>query len=173
MKHWVQPGGDTAASVQDLSAAIAGASAPLLDADTDPDERGIYLATGDAGVVASVGFWAAALAESPRFASPADFPWTLANAPAGLLARELAIRGPSYTLVGDADAMLAAFEHAIDDLERGVVAEAIVVACDLEVPAGQRQAAVVVLRAPPRNPPCQPLRDMTASELLAMWCREV
>ena len=76
------------------------------------------------------------------FASPADFPWTLANAPAGLLASELEIHGPSYTLVGGAEAMDAALEHARADLERGRIVEALVVGCDV---GGRIQAVVLVV----------------------------
>jgi 3-oxoacyl-(acyl-carrier-protein) synthase len=166
MSWWVQPPGDDVATVQELAAAVARAAGPLLDRGLPPDERGLYLATGDAGVAVSGGFWAAALAESPRFASPADFPWTLANAPAGLLARELAIRGPNYTLVGGADAMLAALEHAREDLGRGRIGEALVVGCDL---AARPQAAALVLRATGVLPVVAP-SGVAASRFLTGLC---
>ena len=145
MKYWVQPRDRRASTMQALSAEIAAAAVPLMDRNVGEEARGIYLATGDAGVDVSVGFWAMALAETPRFANPAGFPWTLANAPASLLARELRIRGPNYTLVGGADAMLAALEHAEDDLALGNVAEALVVGCDLGVRPSRVQAAAAVL----------------------------
>ncbi len=128
--------------VEELAAAIALAAGPLLSPDVPPRERGLYLATADAGIGNAVTFWAEALASSPRFANPADFPWTLANAPAGLISRTLGIRGPCHTLVGDAEAMAAALAHADQDLARGRVREAVVVGCDL---GGEVQAAVLVL----------------------------
>lgn len=166
MRSWVQSPNAAVETVQDLAAAVVRAARPLLDGGVPPDARGLYLATGDAGIAVSVGFWAAALAESPRFASPADFPWTLANAPAGLLARELAIRGPSYTLVGDADAMLAALEHARDDLARGRIEEALVVACDL---AARPQTAALVLHGERLVPLVAP-DGVPASQFLAGMC---
>jgi 3-oxoacyl-(acyl-carrier-protein) synthase len=147
MKCWTAA--EREETVQDLAAAIARAAGPLLDHVVPPDARGLYLATGDAGIEVSVRFWQDALAETPRFASPADFPWALANAPASLLARELDIRGPSYTLVGGGDAMLAALEHARHDLTRGRIAEALIVACDL---VGRTQAAALVGTAIPELP---------------------
>lgn len=133
-----------------------------------PESRGLYLATGDAGIDVSVRFWAAALAETPRFASPADFPWTLANAPAGLLARELAVRGPSYTLVGDADAMLAALEHAREDLLRDRVVEALIVACDM---TGRIQTVAMVTERVDALPLVAPAH-VSATEFLAAICSE-
>ncbi|HOX26114.1 MAG TPA: hypothetical protein PLL30_08875 [Candidatus Krumholzibacteria bacterium] len=121
-------------TIQDVAAAIARTAGPQLAAGVPPARRGLYLATGDAGVDVAVAFWAAALEASPRFANPADFPWTLANAPAGLVARALQIQGPCHTLVGGADALAAALAHADGDLARGRVREALVVACDLAHP---------------------------------------
>ncbi len=133
------------AAIEDLAAAIAMVAAPLLSPEVAPPARGLYLATGDAGIDVAVTFWAEALASSPRFANPASFPWTLANAPAGLIARALDLRGPCHTLVGGAEAMVAALAHADADLARGRVREAVVVGCDL---AAEIQAAVVVRREP-------------------------
>ncbi len=147
MKSWAQALTPPAGDIQQLSEAIATAIGPLLATAVRPPQRGIYLASRDAGIMASVDFWRAALADSPRFASPADFPWTLANAPAGLLARELGIQGPNHTLVGGADAMLAALEHAYADLADRSVDEAVIIACDLSA-APESQGVAVVLRAP-------------------------
>jgi len=167
MKRWIQAATEREETVQDLAATIARAAGSLLDNDVPPDARGLYLATADAGIDVSVRFWQDALAETPRFASPADFPWALANAPASLLARELEIRGPSYTLVGGADAMLAALEHARDDLARGRIAEALIVACDL---GGRTQAAALVGTAIPELPAVVPAQD-SATEFLAGFDR--
>ena len=55
------------------------------------------------------------------------------------------MRGPCFTLVGGAEAMIAALARADQDLARGRVREAVVVGCDL---AGAIQAAVLVLDNP-------------------------
>ncbi|QCX01018.1 hypothetical protein FGM00_13180 [Aggregatimonas sangjinii] len=59
----------------------------------------VYLLTNTAGSNSSVQLWANALEHSPRFANPNMFPWTLANATAGYIAREFLIEGPNYTIV--------------------------------------------------------------------------
>ncbi|WP_149276819.1 hypothetical protein [Pareuzebyella sediminis] len=59
----------------------------------------LYLLTNAAGSDSSIKFWGNALEHSPRFANPNIFPWTLANATAGYLARQFSIEGPNYTLV--------------------------------------------------------------------------
>jgi hypothetical protein len=149
-------------TIDDLAAAIATTAGPLLSTGLAPDERGLYLATYDAGIDVAVTFWADALESSPRFANPAEFPWTLANAPAGLISRTLDIRGPSYTLVGGAEAMSAALAHADHDLTRGRIREAVVVGCDL---ASEVQAAVLALTG--RRPALQvPPTATTATEML-------
>jgi len=163
MKRWIQSLAEREETIQDLAAAIVRAAAPLLDDDVPPDARGLYLATADAGIDVSVRFWQDALAETPRFASPADFPWALANAPASLLARGLDIRGPSYTLVGSADAMVAALEHARNDLACGRIAEALIVACDL---GGRTQSAVLVDTVIPDLPTVVPAQ-VSAADFLA------
>ena len=168
MKCWTQPTAEREETVQNLAAAIARAAGPLLDSNVLPDAHGLYLATADAGIDVSVRFWADALVETPRFASPADFPWALANAPASLLACELDIRGPSYTLVGGADAMLAALEHARDDLARGRIAEALIVACDV---GGQAQGVVTVGTVIPELPAVAPAQ-VSATEFLAEICAD-
>jgi 3-oxoacyl-(acyl-carrier-protein) synthase len=170
VRYWVQPTSERAASAQELSVAIATAIRPLLNTAIDGDARGIYLATGDAGVSVSVAFWAAALVETPRFASPAEFPWTLANAPASLLARELALRGPNYTLVGEADAMLAALEHAIDDLSRAIIDEAVLIGCNCEVSPSKPQAVAIVLRTPLAELPQRAPSGTSATDFLAGLC---
>ena len=166
MNSWVQPDDARAETVQELATAIAAAAKPLLDLGVPPEARGLYLATGDAGIDVSVKFWAAALAETPRFASPADFPWALANAPAGHLSRALDLRGPSYTLVGDADAMLAALEHARDDLSRARVSAAVIVSCDL----GASPQAAVLMLTEERVLPLMAPEGVPASAFLAAFC---
>ena len=64
-----------------------------------PTNRGLYVCTNLSGVFESVELWRNALEHSPRFANPGMFPWTLANATAGLISRSLDIRGSNYTLL--------------------------------------------------------------------------
>ena len=64
-------------------------------------ESALYLLTNTAGIDSSVKLWANALVHSPRFANPNIFPWTLANATAGYIARQFSIEGPNYTLVSN------------------------------------------------------------------------
>jgi 3-oxoacyl-[acyl-carrier-protein] synthase II len=91
------------------------------------DADGLYVATASAGRAESVEFWRAARETGLPFANPRLFPWTLANSPTGALGKALDVRGPTYTLVGGADALAAAEEHAADDLADGIVTAAAVV----------------------------------------------
>ena len=102
-----------------------------LNPDLLPAEKGLYLATSQGGVAMAVSFWKDALDQTPRFASPADFPRTLANAPASEIARELVLRGPNHSFVGEDEAIEAALEEGANDLEKGVIKEALIVAFDI------------------------------------------
>jgi len=62
-------------------------------------QSALYILTNNAGSYSSIAFWANALEYSPRFANPANFPWTLANATSGYIAREFLIEGPNYTFI--------------------------------------------------------------------------
>lgn len=104
---------------------------------------GLYVATSTAGHRESVGFWAAAHDTGMAYANPRMFPWTLVNGPAGAIAIALGVRGPTYTLVGYADAVLGALEDAADDLAAGTVSHALVVAVD--VLAGETRLAATLL----------------------------
>lgn len=88
---------------------------------------GLYVATSDGGAREALAFWAAAAETGFAFASPAAFPWTLANSPTGRISQELGITGPCMTLVGDDDAVAEAFALATDDLAAGRVSRAVVV----------------------------------------------
>jgi hypothetical protein len=92
---------------------------------------GLYVATATAGRAESVEFWRAALETGLAFANPRLFPWTLANSPTGAIAKALDVRGPTYTLVGGANAAAGALEHAADDLDAGIVSAALVVVVDV------------------------------------------
>jgi 3-oxoacyl-(acyl-carrier-protein) synthase len=95
----------------------------------DSTISGLYLATSDSGASESIDFWRSALETGLAFAGPGAFPWTLANSPTGRIAARLGIRGPTYTLVGGADALAAAAGHALDDVACGV-GPALLVALD-------------------------------------------
>lgn len=103
---------------------------------------GLYLATLDAGAHEAVAFWRDSLETGLAFAVPGAFPWTLASSPAGRIAAELGLRGPTFTLVGRGGALAAALRHALADLSAGRVATALVAALDAAAPPGPLVAAV-------------------------------
>ena len=105
---------------------------------------GLYLATSTAGRWESIDFWRAATETGLAFANPRLFPWTLANSPTGSIAKALEVRGPTYTLVGRADALVGAFEHASYDLGRQSVSCAAIVALDVADDRSPSLAAVLV-----------------------------
>lgn len=88
---------------------------------------GLYVATADGGAREALAFWAAAAGTGLAFASPAAFPWTLANSPTGRISQQLGITGPCVTLVGGDEAVTEAFALAYDDLAAGRVSRAVVV----------------------------------------------
>ena len=63
------------------------------------NDSAVYFISPNAGAFSSIAFWKNALAHSPRFANPGIFPWTLANATSGYIARRFLITGPNYTLI--------------------------------------------------------------------------
>lgn len=69
----------------------------LLEKPLSPDRTGLYVASPNAGFLSSLSFWTEVLEKSPAFANPELFPWTLANAPCGAIARKFQITGPNYT----------------------------------------------------------------------------
>lgn len=92
---------------------------------------GIYLVTNTAGIRESVGFWRDALEKTPSFANPANFPWTLSNAPASFIAKALQIKGPVFTFVGDEDAVLFSGQRAMIDLKQQTISEALMIRLDI------------------------------------------
>lgn len=90
----------------------------------------LSVATLDGGARESVHFWCESLASGLAFANPRPFPWTLANSPTGRIARELGVRGPTFTLVGRVEALTGAFEHALEELTSSGVEKALLVAFD-------------------------------------------
>ncbi len=83
--------------------AIVAARQCLADAGYDMASReertGILLGTGSAGAGPLTEFERQMAVESPEAASPMLFPYTVANAPASLVAIELQIRGPNVTII--------------------------------------------------------------------------
>ena len=63
------------------------------------NKSAVYFMSSNAGTFSSIAFWKNALQHSPRFANPGVFPWTLANATSGYIARRFSITGPNYTIV--------------------------------------------------------------------------
>lgn len=88
--------------------------APLFAIAAPRERTALLVASDNAGSATSVRFWADALRTGVALASPELFPWCLANAPCGALARRLGITGPNSTLLGEADALTAAFDAATD-----------------------------------------------------------
>jgi hypothetical protein len=103
----------------------------LKEFDCVDINTGLYLGTSTAGVSESISFWKNALIQSPRFANPANFNWTLSNGPASFLSRTLQVKGPCYTLIGGSPAIKGCFYHAYEDLGTGMVSTAIVSGLDI------------------------------------------
>jgi len=95
------------------------------------EKAGIYLVTSAAGGRSSAELWANALENSPRFANPGIFPWTLANAPASLLARELNAQGPNYTIIDGDHSKENILQLAQTDVQSGLANSAILVQYNL------------------------------------------
>lgn len=125
---------------------------------------GLYLASANAGVDPAVRFWQDACRDGVAFASPEMFPWCLANAAGGALARTFGITGPNATFLGRGDALRAALEHAADDLEAGCIAAALVVAVDFG--AGRRRTPYAAVRLS-SGPDARSLEGATAPHALA------
>lgn len=90
----------TAASEQAALEAVLDELAPAFgDALPPGGERrhALLMLAEDAGSATAVRFWADARATGLPLASPGAFPWCLANAPAGVLARRFAVTGPNFT----------------------------------------------------------------------------
>jgi hypothetical protein len=128
--NWFYKYPELPSSPQEAVVSFAEQLPSLFNEEVSSVKKGIYLATSDAGALSSVLFWENALEHRPKFANPINFPWTLANAPAGYFSRFYHIQGPNYTLVGGADALIATFDHAFQDLSADRVEQALVVALD-------------------------------------------
>ena len=90
----------------------------------------LCVATLDAGARESVHFWRESLATGLAFANPRPFAWTLSNSPTGRIAQRLGVRGPTFTLVGRAEALTAALQHALAELDARRALRVLVAAMD-------------------------------------------
>ena len=124
--------------------------AVIFQPPADPDRSGLYVVSGNAGFQSSLLFWTEAQSSGLGFANPELFPWTLANAPGGWLARHFGITGPNATYTGQVDGLLAALEQAREHLTEGQIDTAWIVAVDFAQTPGQRtQFAVLRLSLRP------------------------
>jgi hypothetical protein len=110
-----------------VEAAFA-ALAPLFEFEGARERAALFVVSSNAGSATAMRFWADAVRTGVALASPELFPWCLANAPCGALARRFGITGPNFTCLGDADALTGALQAATDELATGRVDVALVVA---------------------------------------------
>ena len=85
-----------------------------FDLNFHANKSAVYLMSSNAGSFSSIAFWKNALEHSPRFANPGIFPWTLANATAGCIARAFSINGPNYTIIEnelDANELISLYQN--------------------------------------------------------------
>lgn len=101
--------------------------------DFGGENAGIYLVTSAAGACSSAELWANALENSPRFANPGIFPWTLANAPASLLARELNAQGPNYTMIQNSQSTTPIVQIAQNELLGNYCSAALVILYTIDI----------------------------------------
>jgi hypothetical protein len=93
----------------------------------DNNSCGLYIATADLGAASSIQFWRDALTDGFAFANPREFPMTLSNALASMIAIQLDITGPNYTFVGHNTAHNDAFIQALLDLKTMNIDECLIV----------------------------------------------
>lgn len=86
---------------------------PLFDSGVPRNRTCLLVASSNAGAATSIRFWTDATLVGAALASPELFPWCLANAPCGAIARHFGVTGPNFTLLGAADAMMGAIETTI------------------------------------------------------------
>ncbi|WP_452233073.1 hypothetical protein [Lacinutrix sp. MEBiC02595] len=86
-------------SEADLATQFVDAICAKQDFEFYGNQSAVYFISSNAGTFSSIAFWENALEHSPRFANPGIFPWTLANATSGYIARRFSITGPNYTII--------------------------------------------------------------------------
>jgi len=124
---------------------IADGIAALFDIEAPRERIGLIVASDNAGTATSVQFWLDAMRIGVAVASPELFPWCLANAPCGALARRFRVTGPNATLLGESDALLAALDTAAGQVTQRQVDNAVVVAlCFANGHAGGKALALRV-----------------------------
>lgn len=146
-------------------------------------KTGLYLASSDAGTFPSVSFWASAIEHGPGFMSPENFPRTLANAACGQFAGIFNIKGPNYTLVGKAEAMLAALDHAVEDMLNGQLSQSLVIGIDFVVSDDKYAQFAAILLGEEKSPLAlkyqnradriPDYRDYLPSALLEIFCQAI
>jgi hypothetical protein len=80
---------------------------PIVDGERD---GALLVVSDDAGSATAVKFWRDALSTGLAVASPAAFPWCLANAPCAMLAQRFGVTGPNLTWLVSFDDPRAAFD---------------------------------------------------------------
>ena len=88
------------ASEQESLEAVLNDLAPIFETVPAADgerEGALLVVSDDAGSATAVKFWRDALSTGLAVASPAAFPWCLANAPCAMIARRFAVTGPNLT----------------------------------------------------------------------------
>lgn len=110
-----------------VEAAFA-ALTPLFEFDGARERTALFVVSSNAGSATSMRFWADAVRTGVALASPELFPWCLANAPCGAIARRFGITGPNFTCLGEADALTGALQAAADELAASRVEVVLIVA---------------------------------------------
>lgn len=95
-------------------AAVEAAFDPLepLFRNAQGPRSALWVVSPDLGGQTAVRFWADARNKGLGLANPESFPWCLANAACGALARQFQITGPNTTLMGGDDALCSAIASA-------------------------------------------------------------
>ena len=122
-------------------------------------ETALLVLTEDAGSATAARFYADALATGPALASPAAFPWCLANAPCATIARRFGLTGPNVTWLVDSLDRPEGFAPAAAWLD-GATSRAVVVAIRFSRPSPR----LVVWRWSPADGP------VSERLMRADWC---
>lgn len=122
---------------------IADGIAPMFDIDVPGERVALLVASDNAGTATSVRFWSDALRTGVAVASPELFPWCLANAPCGALARRFSVTGPNSTMLGEADALFTALDTGEELLMQDRVDTVFIVAVSF-VSSGYRGQAMTI-----------------------------
>lgn len=96
------------------------------------DKTAVYFISSNAGTFSSITFWQNALEHSPRFANPGIFPWTLANATSGYIARRFSITGPNYTIIEKEYSVERFISNYLVDKEKFTLKNALILIWELK-----------------------------------------